>query len=53
MDLLVLSNPSGDKERQVRIQRGTELKGLVLNAFILLGDEPMGSHPKNEAGESS
>lgn len=38
------------KERQVRIQRGTELKGLVFNAFILLAVEPMRSHPKNEAG---
>ena len=38
------------KERRVRIQRGTELKGFVFNAFILLGVEPMRSHSKNEAG---
>lgn len=37
------------KETQVRIWREAKLKGLVLNAFILLGDEPMRSHPKNEA----
>lgn len=49
MDPLILSNPLGDKKRLVRIQKGTELKGLVLNAFILLGDKPMGSHPKKEA----
>lgn len=39
-----------ERQRQVRIQKGTELKGLVLNAFILLGDEPMRSYPRNEAG---
>ena len=33
---------------QVRIWRETKLKGLVLNAFIFLGDEPMRSHPKND-----
>lgn len=40
----------GDQEREVRVQRETELKGFVLKAFFRMGHEPVSSQPKTEAG---